>query len=119
MLHRHRVQEGPGERYFGDFADPVISECTEFEVSKSSPIPSTPSLHLMHVSDEETVVDVPFREIVCNLMWITNQTGPDISNAVRAIARFSHDPKPIHDKVAQKIRVSECHVGFRANIQEE
>ena len=49
------------------------------------------------------MVDVPFREIVGSLMWIANQTRPDIANAVRAIARFSHDPKPIHYKAAQKI----------------
>ena len=55
------------------------------------------------MSEEETVVDVPFREIVGSLMWIANQTRPDIANAVRAIARFSHDPKPIHYKAAQKI----------------
>ena len=44
-----------------------------------------------------------FREIVGSLMWIANQTRPDIANAVRAVARFSHDPKPIHYKAAQKI----------------
>ena len=48
-------------------------------------------------------MDVPLRDIVGSLMWIANQTGPDIANAVRAIARFSHDPKPIHCKAAQKI----------------
>ena len=48
-------------------------------------------------------MDVPFREIVGSLMWIANQTRPDIANALRAVARFSHDPKPIHDKAAQKI----------------
>ena len=56
-----------------------------------------------HVSEEETVVDVPFREIVGSLMWIANQTRPDIANAVWAVARFSHDPKPVHYKAAQKI----------------
>ena len=34
---------------------------------------------------------------------MANQTRPDIANAVRATARFSHDPKPIHYKAAQKI----------------
>ena len=53
--------------------------------------------------EEEAVVDVPLREIVGSLMWIANQTRPDIANAVRAVARFSHDPKPIHYKAAQKI----------------
>ena len=74
-----------------------------FCVSKSSPIPVTPSLDLRHVSEEETVVDVPFREIVGSLMWIASPMRPDIANAVRAVARFSHDPKPIHYKAAQKI----------------
>ena len=49
--------------------------------------------------------DVPFREIVGSLMWIAKQTRPDIANAVRAIARFSHDPKSIHYEAAQKMRV--------------
>ena len=80
----------------------IQSVLNRFGVSKSSPVPATPSLDLRHVS-EETVVDVPFREIVGSLMWIANQTRPDIANAVRAIARFSHDPKPIHFKAAQKI----------------
>ena len=76
----------------------IRSVLDRFDVSKSSPIPATPSLDLRHVCDEETVVDVPFRDIVGSA-----QTRPDIANAVRAIARFSHDPKPIHYKAAQKI----------------
>ena len=36
-------------------------------------------------------------------MWIANQTRPDISNAVRAVARHSHKPKKSHWKAAQKI----------------
>ena len=74
-----------------------------FRVSKSSPIPATPSLDLTHVSEKETVVDVRFREIVGSLMWIANQTRLDIANAVTAVARVSHDPEPIHYKAEQKI----------------
>ena len=70
----------------------IRSVLHRFEVSKSSAISATRFLDLRRVSDEETVVDVPFREIVGNLMWITSQTRLDIANAVRAIARFSHDP---------------------------
>ena len=36
-------------------------------------------------------------------MWIANQTRPDIANAVRAVARLSHDPKEVHVKEARKI----------------
>ena len=74
-----------------------------FGITKTSPIPASPSLDLRYVSDEEPVVDANFREIVGSLMWIANQTRPDISNAVRAIARFSHDPKEVHVKAARKV----------------
>ena len=74
----------------------IQSALNRFSVSKFNPIPATSSLYLRHVSEEETVVDVRFREIVGSLMWIANQTKPDIANAVRPVARFSHDPKPIH-----------------------
>ena len=74
-----------------------------FGITKTSPIPASPSLDLRYVSDEEPVVDANFREIVGSLMWIANQTRPDISNAVRAIARFSHNPKEVHVKAARKV----------------
>ncbi|CAB1107753.1 unnamed protein product [Ectocarpus sp. CCAP 1310/34] len=51
----------------------------------------------------EALGDVPFREVVGSLIWIANKTRPDISNAVRAVARHSHEPKKIHWKAAQKI----------------
>ena len=52
-----------------------------FGIPKTSPITASPSLDLRYVSDEEPVVDTNFREIVGSLMWIANQTKPDISNA--------------------------------------
>lgn len=36
-------------------------------------------------------------------MWYRNQTRPDIANAVRAIERFSHHPKPIRCKAVHSI----------------
>lgn len=49
------------------------------------------------------MVHVPFREMVGRLVSIAKQTRPDITNAVRAIARFSHEPKSTHHRVAPKI----------------
>lgn len=36
-------------------------------------------------------------------MWLPNQTRPDISNAVRAVARYAHAPKSVHWKAAVAI----------------
>lgn len=45
----------------------------------------------------------PIREVVGSLVWIANQTRPNIANDRRVVARFSNDPKDIHWKVARKI----------------
>ena len=34
---------------------------------------------------------------------MANQTRPDMANAVRAVARFSRDPKEVHVEAARKI----------------
>ena len=44
--------------------------------------------------------DWPFRELVGCLMWLANQTRPDIANAARAVARFTNSPRGIHWKTA-------------------
>ena len=52
----------------------IKSVLNRFEFSKASRIPATPSLDLRYASEEETVVGVPFREIVGSLVWIASQT---------------------------------------------
>ena len=44
-----------------------------------------------------------FRELVGCLMWLDNQTRPDIANAVRAVARYTNSPREIHCKTAVRI----------------
>ena len=36
-------------------------------------------------------------------MWLANQTRPDISNAVRAVARYARAPKSVHWREALSI----------------
>ena len=68
----------------------------------------------LHESDqEEAEVEEPFRSLVGHLMWLVNQTRPDILNAVRAVARYSYSPKLVHWKAAldilQYIRLTSGH----------
>ena len=49
---------------------------------------------------DEPEGDWPFREVVGSLMWLANQTRPDISDAVRAVARYCHAPKLVHWQAA-------------------
>ena len=40
------------------------------------------------------------REFVGCLMWLANQTRPDIANAVRGVARNTNSPRKAHWKTA-------------------
>ena len=49
--------------------------------------------------DEETE-NWPFRELLGGLLWLAFSTRPDISNAVRSVARYCYTPKATHWKPA-------------------
>ena len=53
--------------------------------------------------EDEDATGNPFREVVGSLMWIANQSRPNISNAVQAVARHSHALKMKHWKAAVKV----------------
>ena len=57
------------------------------------------------VTDEEKddMAKVPFRSLVGSLLYAALGTRPDIANAVRAVARYSHNPGRKHWKAAQMI----------------
>ena len=48
-------------------------------------------------------MEEPFRSLVGHLMWLASQTRPDILNAVRAVAGYSHAPKRLHWQAAMHV----------------
>ena len=74
-----------------------------FGVISSSDIPATPGVELGPREEGEPKGDWPYRETVGSLMWLSTMTGPDISNAVRAVAGHSHNPADRHGKEVLKI----------------
>jgi len=94
----------------------IRSVLERFNICRTSSIPASPANNYRSVKDDVEAGDVPFREVVGSLMWIANQTRPDISNAVRAVARHSHEPKKSHWKAAQKILnylLETAHLGLK------
>ena len=75
----------------------------KFNICRTSAIPASLANDNRSLKEDEGAGDVPFREVVESLMSIASQTRPDISNAVRAVARYSHEPNTSHWKAAQKI----------------
>ena len=57
-------------------------------------------LKLEHFDADEPDVEELFRSLVGHLMWLANQTRPDILNAIWAVARYSHAPKRLHWQAA-------------------
>ena len=53
--------------------------------------------------ESEPKGDRQYTEAVGSMMWLSTMTRPDISNAVRAVARHSHNPTDRHWKAVMKI----------------
>ena len=81
----------------------IESMLNRFGVNSSSDIPATPGVELGPREEGEPGGDWPYREAVGSLMWLSTMTRPDISNAVRAVARHSHNPTERHWKAVLKI----------------
>lgn len=74
-----------------------------FEVKSKSSVPASPTVELSPRGDDEPTTDEPYREAVGALLWLSNMSRPDLSDSVRAVARYSRDPGPKHWKAVMKI----------------
>ena len=78
----------------------------KFGVTRSKETPMVVGLRLDDFDPTEPDVGRPFRSLVGHLMWLAIQTRPDILNAVRAVARYSHAPELVHWKAVLHILMS-------------
>jgi len=79
------------------FAEDLVKK---FCVDSVQNVPLKVGVRLENFSKDDVTEDWPFRELVGSLMWLSVSTRPDISNAVRSVARYSSAPKAIHWKAA-------------------
>ena len=79
------------------FADELVKK---FCVTSAQSVPLRVGVKLEDFDEEEIIKNWPFRELVGSLMWRSVSTRPDISNAVRAVARYCTAPTAIHWKTA-------------------
>ena len=79
------------------FADELVKT---FCVTSAKSVPLRVGVKLEELDEDERVENWPFRELVGSLMWLSISTCPDISNAVRAVARYCTAPRVIHWKAA-------------------
>ena len=75
----------------------------KFGVTQNKETSMVVDLKLEQFDADEPDVEEPFRLLVGHLMWLANQTRPDILNAVRAVARYSYAPKRLHWQAAMHV----------------
>ena len=79
------------------FADESVKT---FCVTSTQSVLLRVGIKLEEFVEDERVENWPFREVVDSLMWLSISTRPNISNAVRAVARYCTAPRAIHWKAA-------------------
>ena len=67
----------------------------KFGVTRGTSIPMPVDLNLHRFDRYQPDVDEPFRSLAGHLMWIANQTRPDILNAIRAVGKVLCSSKGI------------------------
>ena len=73
----------------------------KFLVASVQSVPLRAGVWSEEFDENEQIKNGPFRELFGGLMWLAILTHcPDISNAVRSVARYFSAPKAIHWKVA-------------------
>ncbi|CAB1112338.1 unnamed protein product [Ectocarpus sp. CCAP 1310/34] len=74
-----------------------------FDVQSTSRIPATPGADLGPKREDEEGGEWPVREAIGSMMWVSTFSRPDVSFAVRAVARHAHAPAKRHWDAIQKI----------------
>ena len=82
------------------FAEELVKK---FDVTSVQNVPLRVGLKLDEFDEDEEARSWRFRELVGGLMWLAISTRPDISNAVRSVARYYSTPKVIHCKATLRI----------------
>ena len=82
------------------FAEELVKK---FRVTSVQSVPLKVGVKLEDFDKNEETESWPFRELVGGLMWLAIPTRPDISDAVRSVARYCSAPKAVHWKSAPGI----------------
>ena len=72
----------------------------KFRATSVQSVPLRVGVKLEEFDEDAETESWPFRELVGGLMWLAILTRPDISNAVRSVAKHCSTPKAIHWKAA-------------------
>jgi len=76
------------------------------EVANTVAIPADPNHQMstsVHINGEKEVENIPYREAVGSLMYLSIGTRPDITFAVNSVSQFLERPMKIHWNAVKRI----------------
>ena len=53
--------------------------------------------------EEDIMKEIPYRELIGTLLWVSNGTRPDISYAVSTLAKYTTNPGMLHWKALLRV----------------
>ena len=111
MVWRVLIPEGSQKGYSNDIPIELVKK---FRVTSVQSVPLRVGVKFEELDEDNETESWRFRELVGGLMWLAISTRPDISNAVRSVARYCSAPKAINCKPALGILAyinSTCNFG--------
>ena len=78
-------------------------EQTWLDTPADNKIILTPDMGPIDDAEKEAMRNIPYREVIGSLLWLSLGTRPDITYAVSQVAKFSANPGPEHWKAVQRI----------------
>ncbi|CAM9925124.1 unnamed protein product, partial [Discosporangium mesarthrocarpum] len=70
--------------------------CERFDVFSLSPLPSAPHNKILPRQENEATRSERYREQIGTLLGVVNMARSDMSNVVRALEHYSHEPSEVH-----------------------
>ena len=77
---------------------------TRYDVHTTFDTPASPGAGLRPKRNDESGKNWPVREVVGSLLWLSTMMRPDITNGVRAVARYLIDLVEFSHKLMSKIQ---------------
>lgn len=91
-------------------AENIVAKLDVTRIQQGHPFLVVVGLRLDDFDEEEAEVEEPFRSLVGHLMWLANQTRPDIIlNEVRVVTRYSQFP-PHQTRALAERRCTSCNM---------
>lgn len=111
LLSMRITRDAPNGRIYLDqeaytrelLRDTAMENCAPADSPAPTDVQALSKQHTQSAEESERMRNVPYRQVVGALMYLSNTTRPDIAFCVRKVAQFAQAPGEIHWQAVKKI----------------